>query len=97
MDHIMKLLEESCPNHAQPIKHKFRDYGMMKNFKTSGSLSQGMEVDEVPYESDTTPFPGEDTVMMIYDGCPLLGRRRMSNSSLGIPACYDWGCGNAEM
>jgi hypothetical protein len=33
---------------------------MMKSFITSGSLSRGMEVDEVPDEGGTTPFPGED-------------------------------------
>jgi hypothetical protein len=44
MDHFEKLLEEICSNHAYPIKHKLRDYNMMKNFIASGSLARGMEV-----------------------------------------------------
>jgi hypothetical protein len=59
---------------------------MMKNFMTSRSITQGMEVNEVPDEGDAMPFPGEDMVMMIYDGCPSLGVRHMSNSSPGSPA-----------
>jgi hypothetical protein len=58
MDHFEKLLEETCPNHAFPIKHKLRDYNVMKSFMTSGSLPRSMEVDEVPDEGDTMPIPG---------------------------------------
>jgi hypothetical protein len=31
MDHFEKFLEETCPNHVYPIKHKIRDCGMIKN------------------------------------------------------------------
>jgi hypothetical protein len=72
-DHFGKLLEETCPNHAYPIKHKLRDCGMMNNFLASGSRVRGMEVDEVPNEGDTMPFPGEDVVMVIYNGRPRRG------------------------
>jgi hypothetical protein len=45
-----------------------------------------MEVDEVPDEEDTMPFPREDVVMMIYDGHPPLGMCHVSkkpkNSSM---------------
>jgi hypothetical protein len=70
MDHFEKLLEEACPNHAYPVKHKLRDCGLMKNFMASGSLTRGMELDEVPDGGDATPFPREDAVMTIYDGRP---------------------------
>jgi hypothetical protein len=59
-----------------------------------------VEVDEVPDEGDTTPFPGEDTIMMIYDGCPLLpplGMHYLSNPSLGTPTHCSWGCRNTGM
>jgi hypothetical protein len=39
MDCFEKLLEETYPNHAYPIKHKLRDCGMIKNFMASGSLA----------------------------------------------------------
>jgi hypothetical protein len=85
-DHFEKLLEETCPNHAYPVKHKLRDCGMMKNFMTSRSLTRGMEVDEVPDEGDATTFPGEDVVMMIYDGRTSPGVCHMSNLIPGTPA-----------
>jgi hypothetical protein len=42
----------------------------MKSFMTMRSLSWGMELDEAPIEGDTTPFSGEDVVMMIYGRHP---------------------------
>jgi hypothetical protein len=36
-DHIKRLLEEACPNHAYPARHKLKDYDMMKSFMISGS------------------------------------------------------------
>jgi hypothetical protein len=87
-DHFKKLLEETCPNHAYTIKHKLRDCGMMRNFMASGSLARGMEVNEVLDEGDTMPLLKEDAVMMIYDGCPSPGMRRVANPSLGNPARY---------
>jgi hypothetical protein len=43
---------------------------MIKNFMISGSLSQGMELKEILYGSDTMPFLREDTVMTVYDEHP---------------------------
>jgi hypothetical protein len=63
MDHFEKLLVETCPNYAYPIKYKVRDCGMKKNFVALGSLARGMEVDKIPDEGDATPFSREDTVM----------------------------------
>jgi hypothetical protein len=96
MDHFEKLLEETCPNHAYPIKHKLKDCIMMMNFMASGSLARGMEVDKVLDEGNTTPFLREDAVMMIYDGCPSLGMRCASNPSLGTLTRYSWGCGDVR-
>ena len=36
-DHFEKLLEGPCPNHAFPIKHLYKDYGLMKQFLSEGS------------------------------------------------------------
>jgi hypothetical protein len=38
-DHLEKLLERPCTNHAYLIKHKLRDYTVMNNFMASGSLT----------------------------------------------------------
>jgi hypothetical protein len=64
---------------------------MMKKFMASGSITRGMELNEVPNEGDVMPFPGEDTVMTTYDGCPSPGMCRVSNLSLGTPAHCGWG------
>jgi hypothetical protein len=40
---------------------------------TSGSLTRDKEPEEHPGRRDMTPFPGEDAVMMVSDGCPLSG------------------------
>jgi hypothetical protein len=39
MDHFKRLLEEACQNHANPIRHKLKDYGMVRSFMTSGSIT----------------------------------------------------------
>jgi hypothetical protein len=72
IDHFERLLEEACPNYAYLVKHKLKDYGMMKNFITSGSLTRDKEPEEDMGESDSTPFNEEDAVMMVYGGRPLL-------------------------
>jgi hypothetical protein len=72
-DHLKRLLEKAYPNHTYSIKHKLKDYDMMKSFMISGSPSQGMELDEDPGGSDTMLFPGKNTVMMVYNGHPLQG------------------------
>jgi hypothetical protein len=89
LDHIEKLLEEDCPNHAYPFKHKLRNCGMMKNFMASESLIRGMELDKVPDEGNAMPFPREDAVMTIYDGRPSLRMCHVSNLSLVTLACCD--------
>jgi hypothetical protein len=73
-DHFEKLLKEALSNHTYPVKHKLRDYSMMKSFMTSWSLSRGLEVNAVSAEDDATPFPREGAVMTIYDRrAPLTG------------------------
>jgi hypothetical protein len=39
-DHFKRLLEEACRNHAYPVMHKLKDYGLMR---TSASLTLGAE------------------------------------------------------
>jgi hypothetical protein len=60
IDYFKRLLEEACPNHVYPVKHKLKDYGMMRSFMTSGSLTWGTKPDEGLDGSDATPFPKEN-------------------------------------
>jgi hypothetical protein len=88
--HSKRLLKEACRNHAYPIRHKLKDCGMMRSFMTSGSLTWGAELDKGPDGSDTTPFLEENTIMMVYRGCPPSGRRHVSNLSPRAPTCCGW-------
>jgi hypothetical protein len=67
---------------------------MMKNFMTSRSLTRGRELEEDLNGSDMLPIPGEEAVMMVYDGCLTPERRHVSNLSLGTPTRYGWGHGD---
>jgi hypothetical protein len=43
-DHFKKVLEAACPHHPYPIKHKLRDYTMMKRFISSDMIADGDEL-----------------------------------------------------
>jgi hypothetical protein len=58
-DHFERLLEGAWLNHAYPISHRLKDSDMIKNFKTSGSLTRGRELKEDPGGSDMMPFLGK--------------------------------------
>jgi hypothetical protein len=70
-DQFKRLLEEACPNHAYPVKHKLKDCGMMRSFMTSGSLTWSTKPNEGPDRSDAAPFPKENAIMMVFGGHPL--------------------------
>ena len=36
-NHFEKLLEGPCPNRAFPVKHLYKDYGLMKQFLSRSS------------------------------------------------------------
>jgi hypothetical protein len=36
-NHFEKLLEGPSPNHAYPVKHLYKDYGLMKKFLSEGA------------------------------------------------------------
>jgi hypothetical protein len=46
---------------------------MMKSFLISGSPTLGKEFDENLGGSDMLSFPGENAIMMVYDGRPSQG------------------------
>jgi hypothetical protein len=69
-DHFERLIEEACPNHVYPIKHKLKVINMMKNFMTSRSLTRDKEPEEDPSRRGATPLPQEDAVMMVYEWRP---------------------------
>jgi hypothetical protein len=70
MDHFKRHMDETCPNHAYPVRHKLKECVMMRSFITSGSLTWGAELDEGSDGSNTTHFPRENAVLTVYGGCP---------------------------
>jgi hypothetical protein len=57
---------------------------------TSGSLTWGAELDEMPDGSNTTPFSEENTVMMVYGGCPCWGGTACPAWALGSQLTMVW-------
>jgi hypothetical protein len=55
------------------MKHKLKDYDMMKNFMTSESPTWDRELEEDPGESDAMSFLEEDAIMTVYNRRPLQG------------------------
>jgi hypothetical protein len=92
-DQFKRLLEEACPNHTYPVRHKLKDCSMMRCFMTSGSLTWVVELDEGPNGSDTSPFPEENVVLTVFGGHPPLGRHCMSILGPRAPTHYSWGHG----
>jgi hypothetical protein len=65
-DHFEKLLKTASLNHTYPVKHKLKDYTMMKNFMNSVALSKGKKLEGDLAEKGTTSIPGEVAVITIY-------------------------------
>jgi hypothetical protein len=79
IDHFKRLLQQAYPNHAYTVRHKLKDYGMMRSFMTSRSLTWGAEHNEGPDRSVTVPS----------------GRHRMSSPGPKIPTHCGWGHGGS--
>jgi hypothetical protein len=92
-DYLKRLLEEACPNHTYPVRHKLKDCGMMRSFMTSGCLTWGAEPDEGPNGSNVWLFPEENAIMTVFKGHPLVGRHHMSSLGPRIPTHGGWGRG----
>jgi hypothetical protein len=56
----------TCLNHSYPIKHKLKEYTIMKNFMTSGALSWGKRPEGDPGGKGTTLTPREAAIIAIF-------------------------------
>jgi hypothetical protein len=65
---------------------------MMTSFMTSGSLTWGIELDEGLDGGHTMPFPKENAIMRVYEGCPVPRRCRVSTLSPWAPRGGGQGC-----
>ena len=79
-NHFKKLLEGPCPNHAFPIKHLYKDCGIMKHFLFGGSNKGEHRGDPKPAIDDAE---GKDGGFPTLDGCLII---------FGGSAAYDSKC-----
>jgi hypothetical protein len=90
-DHCMRLLEEACPNHAHPIRHKLKDCGMTRSLMTIGFLTWGAKLEEWSDGSDMMQFPEENAIMTVYRGRPHQGGTAFlaAVGAMGAQGCND--------
>ena len=69
LNHFEKLLEGPCPNHAFPVKHLYKDYGLMKRFLSGGSNKGEHGKDPDPITNDAE---GKDGGFLMPDGCLMI-------------------------
>jgi hypothetical protein len=65
-DHFKKLPQVVCPRHPYPIKHKLKDYTMLKKFMTSGAPPKGGKLEGGVGGKSVATIPGEAQVMTIF-------------------------------
>jgi hypothetical protein len=71
-DHFEKMLEGPCPNHAYPVKHAYKECGLMKKFLSGGSKKRDKKKkhdllgDDIEEKEDT--FSEETDCLMIFSG-----------------------------
>ena len=69
LDHFEKLVERPCPNHTFPIKHLYKDCGLMKRFLFGGYNTGEHRGDPKPAADDTV---GKDGGFPTLDGCLMI-------------------------
>ena len=69
LNHFEKLLEGPCPNHAFPVKHLYKDCGLMKQFLSEGSNNGEHKKEPKPAIDDAE---GKDGGFLVLDGCLMI-------------------------
>ena len=68
-DHFKKLLKGPCLNHSFPVKHLYKDCGLMKRFLSGGFNKGGHGKDPEPTADDAE---GRDIGFLMLDGCLMI-------------------------
>ncbi|XP_066361161.1 uncharacterized protein [Miscanthus floridulus] len=96
-NHFKKMLEGPCPNHAFPVKHLFKDYGLMRKFLVRSANKGEREKEPTPAADDTEEkdddFPTPDGYLMIFEGsmaydskrCQKVARRQVYMAQPATP------------
>ena len=102
LNHFEKMLEGLCPNHAFPVKHLLKDYGLMHKFLL-GSANKG-EQGKAPAptiddeEEKDEAFPTPNGTLMIFGGSMAydskrrqkVARREVYTAGPATPAFLRW-------
>ena len=100
-DHFEKLLEEPCPHHQGPVKHKMKDCHLMKKF-VQGTLrsesSGGGRGKDAAANDAHEAYVEEDVVAVVFGGAPAYESRRMQKltrrevlfTDPATPTYLDW-------
>ena len=79
-NHFENLLDGSSPNHAFPVKHLLKDYGLMRRFLSGGSNKGEQGKDPPPTTDDAEEmndgFPTPDGCLMIFGGSAAYDSKR---------------------
>jgi hypothetical protein len=78
--HFEKMLEGPCPNHVYPIKHAYKDCGLIKKFLSGGSKQRDRKKKPDPPEDKAKEkedaFPEETGCLMIFGGPTVYDSKR---------------------
>jgi hypothetical protein len=72
-DHFEKMLDGPCPNHAGPVKHRYRDCALLKKF-FQGRL-EGVSA-PAPAGNANPSFPDDVECLMIFGGLEAHASKR---------------------
>ena len=85
-DHFEKLLEGLCPNHSFPVKHLYKDCGLMKLFLSRGFNKGGHGKDPEPTMDDAEGRDGRPRTrigcLMIFEGSAAYDSKRRQKLAL---------------
>jgi hypothetical protein len=88
VDHFMKLLKATYPNHMYPVKHKLKDYTMMKNYMTTRFFARSKKLEGDSAGKGANPFPEDKAVMSIYGGPPSKPQATSSLAKQSISSAW---------
>jgi hypothetical protein len=101
LDHFKKMLKGICPNHTYPVKHAYKDCGLMKKFLAGGSKKgeqKKPDTERDDAKGEDSAFPQETSCLMIFGGpesyaskrCQKLERWEVYEVEPATPTFLKW-------
>jgi hypothetical protein len=93
MNDFKRLIEEPCPNHTYPVRHKLKDCCMLRSFMTFRDPHLGHRAQLRAQWERYDAVPCGKCHHDGLRGTPPLGRYRVSSLSPRTPTQCGWECG----